>query len=901
MKIIKDSIKILNFPAYLLVNDFDLDNNKKKIYTNGSIPFSMFSLFLQEKMKEKIKFDKLTNSYFSDLFVSVNFNCCYKVKKDGTVLYFTDGKMVEEKVGTYKAILNGKKLRRYLYENGFNIIINGKKEHFVFLERTAAKSRTGNAIFCNKKIFRTLNEYMMMGLDFTKAGKIDIPSLEVYKSLVCSSILDYIDIDKDRICIVSDEYLDFTDVCSVTSYNEQEGIKQEDKLYTVKNNIWDGEGLIDSSISTHNMVLLRNNFFKCCCLSTNIQDFKKKYNIEYFTDMFGNKIENPLIIATPSSIKFFKFSYLFNSKRECWEYWKNHSDQHFGIVKYNKKGRFGKYGQLSYQVVNSLPASYSDMLELMGDELQYINNLKSEDQTYFKLHINNNNQNYTDNFLNTMSNLDERFYKTKLYKRYKDNCIQQYIKELKCSHIKIKNLDYYTVFSLPQLLLRKAAGMDYSWDLEGNIGYCPSFQDEELFCWRNPHISTSNLCNFKNYMFDSDLQFFNLEEGNIVIINCKNNMMNQLGGCDFDSDTIAVTSNKKLLELSKKNTQFKVPVLNIEPEKIQMEYTLENIAECDNKISQQRIGEIVNLSALLLSYYYDIYHKDKTDERLKLLSDMINLLSNSSMTEIDSAKKVYPEQIRSKAILQYVREQCKDILEKEIIKVPKHKITINEKEEFERTGNKDILMKEKETYIKPNFFKFAQEEYKDQYAFRFFNCCSDYIVDILDNHKNRSKRIKPICMDELLVKDKSFEKANRHQIQKTIDRIRAYKSEYTSVQYNKNMDELDKMIEREKIYSELLETIKKMNISSDTIYCILCRMFTEDKEKFLQAKNKKSAAESLDFIRRNKILILNILSFTHREEYVKCFKNMGTGTDHLVEDETGNIVIWGKKYRKEKL
>lgn len=901
MKIIKDSIKILNIKANLLVNEFELDNYKKKKYSNGSIPYSLLSLFLQEKMKVKINFDKLTNSYFSDLFVSVDFNCRHKEKQDDKKIYFTDGKKIEEKTGTYKTIMKSEELRTYLYKNGFDILINDENENFVFLERTAAKSRTGNATFCNEKKYNDLNEYMTMGIDISKIRKVDIPSFEVCKSLVCSSIIDYMDIDKERICVVDDEKMDFTDVCSVTSYNEQEGIKQKDKLYTVKNSIFDGEGLIDSNIAPHNMVLLRNNFFKCCCLSTNIQDFKKKYNIKYFVDMFGNKIENPLIITTPSSIKLFKFSYLFNSLEDCWEYWKNRSDQHFGIVKYNKKGRFGKYGQLSYQVVNSLPATYSDMLELMGDELQYINNLKSEDETYFKLHINNNNQSYTDNFINTMSNLDERFYKTKLYRKYKDSCIQQYIKELKCSHIKIKNLDYYTVFSLPQLLLKKAAGINYEWNLEGNIGYCPSFTDEELFCWRNPHISSSNLCNFKNYLFDEDLQFFNLEEGNIVIINTKNNMMNQMGGMDFDSDTIAISNNSTLLKLSKEHTQFRVPVLDIEPQKIEMEYTLENIANCDNKISQQRIGEIVNLSALLLSYYYEIYHKDKSDKRLKLLSDMINLLANCSMMEIDSAKKQYPEQVRSKAILQYVRDKCSDILVKEIIKVPKNKITEYEREEYEKTKNKNILMKEKETYIKPNFFKFAQEDYKNQYSFRFFDCCSDYIVDILDNHKNRSKRCKYVSMDELLVKDKSFEKANRHQIQRIIDRIKGYKSEYISIHKNKCIDELDKIIEKEKIYSELLESISKMNISSETIYCILCRMFTEDKDKFVQAKNKKPAEENFDFIRRNKILILNTLSSTHREEYVKCFKNMGTGTEHLVEDETGNIVILGKRYRKEKL
>lgn len=901
MKIIDKNIKILNLKANLLVKEFELDNYKKMKYSDGSIPFSLIDLHLQEKIHEKIKFDILTNSYFSDLLISVDFKCCYKEKVDEKHLYFTDGKKIEEKIGTYKVKMNSEDLREYLYENGFDIIINNKKEHFIFIERTAAKSRTGNAVFCNERLFSDLNDYMLLGLPFDKVGEIDIPSLESSKSLVCSSITDYIDIDKDRICIVEDKKLDFTDVCSVTSYTPEEGIKQEDKEYTVHNKIWDGEGLIDSSIAKHNMVLLRNNFFKCCCLSTNIQDFKKKYNIKHFVDMFGNKIENPLLILTPSSLKLFKFSNLFfENREECWEYWKKKSDRHFGIVKYNKKGKFGKYGQLSYQVVNSLPATRSEIEELLQDEINYINNLKSDDETYFKLHVNNNTKSYTDNFLNTMSNLNEDFYKTKLYKRYKDSTIQNYIKELKCSHIKIKNLDYFTVFSLPNLLLRSAAGLSSDWNLEGNIGYCPTFEDEELFCYRNPHISSSNLCNFKNYKFDDDLDFFNIEEGNIVILNTKNNMMNQLGGMDFDSDTIGICNSELLLRMSKKQTQIKVPVLDIEKQEIKLEYNNKNIAKCDNQIKKQKIGEIVNLSALLLSYYYHFYNKDKTDERLKLLSDLINLLANCSMMEIDSAKKFYPEQVRSKAILQYIRESCEDILEKEVIKIPKSQISEQEKEEFEKTGNKDILLKEKETYVKPNFFKFAQEEYKDMYSFRQFDCCSDYIVDILDTKIKRNKRTKTIKMDELLVKNKDYEKANRHQIQKIIDIIKNYKSEYVSLQHDKNLDELDKFIQKEELYNKLLERISKMNVTDSTIYCILIRMFSENKEKFLQNKNRKTAEESLNFIRKNKILILKTLCNTHREEYIRCFKNMGTGTEHLVEDEQGEIEVWGKKYRKEK-
>ena len=107
------------------------------------------------------------------------------------------------------------------------------------------------------------------------------------------------------------------------------------------------------------------------------------------------------------------------------------------------------------------------------------------------------------------------------------------------------------------------------------------------------------------------------------------------------------------------------------------------------------------------------------------------------------------------------------------------------------------------------------------------------------------------------------------------------------------------MIEKEKIYNSLLESITKMKITEDTIYCILCRMFNEDKEKFLQAKNRKKAEESLEFIRHNRILLLSVLCRTHKNEYTKCFKNLNNGTEILIEDENGNIKVWGKTYKKE--
>ena len=62
-KIIEESIRILNLKASWLVESYQLDNNKKKRNSDGAIPFSLFSLYLQKDLKQKIKFDKLTNSF----------------------------------------------------------------------------------------------------------------------------------------------------------------------------------------------------------------------------------------------------------------------------------------------------------------------------------------------------------------------------------------------------------------------------------------------------------------------------------------------------------------------------------------------------------------------------------------------------------------------------------------------------------------------------------------------------------------------------------------------------------------------------------------------------------------------------------------------------------------------
>lgn len=900
MKILKESVHILNLKANMLVNEYEVTNNKKMYHFDGALPYSLLTIELQ-KMGEKFKFEKLTNSYNTYCVVNVDFNCCYKEMKDeDTTLYFTDGKKVEEKKGTYERKMTSQELRKYLYKNGFDLIIDGKKIHYVTFCRSSAKSRVGNRLFIREDLLQhILFDFMRMGITFKEDELLDVPSWLTYESLVCSSIIDTISIDLNNICVVDDIDINYQDVVSVTKLEDGELI-QKDELYNIKNCSTDGEMLINSNIAKYCMELWRNHFFKGCGISTDFKRFKEVYHIEKFIDKWGREFEEPDLVITPSCLKLFKFSYKFNSDLECFEYWKTHCSKEFGIVKHNKhSGNYeGRYGQLSYQVLNSLyTANYSDILSLMSDELQYISNLKSEDESYFKLHINTTSQVINDNFINTMSSLNNDFYKTDTYRTYKQTTIRDYIRNLKCSKIKVKDLDYYTIFGLPQLLLRRAAGLSYECNVEGNICYCPSYKvGEELFAWRNPHISPGNLATLKNEYFDNDIEFFDkLHQGNVCIINSgKSSLMDTFSGCDFDSDTIALTPNKTLVRLVKENTMFKAPVNTITSTKLLRHLNDEEVADVDDKIGQNKIGEICNLAALILSYFSDIYYKDSKDTRLKRLSDLCNMMSVASGIEIDKAKK--NSDVSAKEIIKFVRNELNDILEKETIIVSKQKLTIEEMNEYEKTRDKSILTKEKDALIKPMFFKFAQADYSNQYSFRLFNCPSDYVVKVLDDFNTRMKRTNKIELNSMFIKNKDYEHANRKQVKVIIQKIISYKHEFTNIQYSK-CDALEKMILREELQTKFYEEMSKLKVTSETIYCILVRMFNNKyNDEFI--KNKRMTLEEVNFLKYNKQLVLRVLCDTHREQFKECFMNYQQETEVLVEDENGTITIWGKKYSK---
>lgn len=95
----------------------------------------------------------------------------------------------------------------------------------------------------------------------------------------------------------------------------------------------------------------------------------------------------------------------------------------------------------------------------------------------------------------------------------------------------------------------------------------------------------------------------------------------------FDSDTVMITNNKILYDVAQRNYQhFPVPTKLVESIKLKRYYTPEQQADLDIKTSVNKIGEIINLSAELLSIMWDrLNHGEKIENVMELYADIAQL------------------------------------------------------------------------------------------------------------------------------------------------------------------------------------------------------------------------------------------------------------------------------------
>ena len=613
---------------------------------NSDACFRMFRNFLDNSLdlielekaykricRKKFSFrDKFGNDY-TIAVVNVKFNFIHRSENGKTVKI--------------------RQLREYFYENGF--YIDGI--HYVRYKRSAGSSREGKCLFIDERLYKAMAKWSECGLK----PKTDLASWESYKALSLSSLKGMVNIPLECILFVPDYKSTFTD--EVVSVEIQDGaLTAAHKQTEISNDIWDGESLLDESVFRGNyadkhMLLLRNKFFKSCAFRTKLQKWFQDKNITleelksrgFVT--FATDINQIVMVTTPNSLKYLKFAGGF-TERNIRKWIENINDT-FGVVKWDKSTRFfhGKMVQSSYQLLNTLGLTETQAAELLKPSIDYISLLR-KDVDFMRYH-------FTDAFARekddeepvrpdgladradvifTLMHKCSHFDETELYANFRNDVVKSLKERLKRGHILLNGTNA-TLFGNGPELLKYIAGEEIISELHSGQTYCKRFADKtKLLCARSPHITMGNLYSAENNMQGEIWNYFDLGE-NIVCVNAiEENIQQRLNGCDYDSDTMLLTDDKLLVETAEKYKDlFKVPVCKIETVKKENQ----TLPELDHDTSNNKIGEIVNLSQKLNSLIWDKIHKGESEEKIKEIYGDVCKLAVLSGLEIDKAKRAY--------------------------------------------------------------------------------------------------------------------------------------------------------------------------------------------------------------------------------------------------------------------
>ena len=253
--------------------------------------------------------------------------------------------------------------------------------------------------------------------------------------------------------------------------------------------------------------------------------------------------------------------------------------------------------------------------------------------------------------------VNNRFAETKLYREFLYDLMKSIYKRLKSGHVLVDG-NYSTLCGNPIEMLQATIGQ-FNGESQIGIGNVCSTRfpfGQTLLGSRSPHITMSNVWLPENCQNDMIARYMNSTNEIIYINSIGENVLNKLSGCDFDSDCVMLTDNPILIKAARRNDgKFPIACGYVKAQKHNRRYCAEDIFDLDVKTSSNRIGEIVNLSQELNTKLWDILnHGGKMAEIEAIYEDIckLNVLSN---IEIDKAKREYC--VDSVAELKRIRER----------------------------------------------------------------------------------------------------------------------------------------------------------------------------------------------------------------------------------------------------
>ena len=520
----------------------------------------------------------------------------------------------------------------YHTHNKAGEIVKSETIHYQMLYRTPGKAKKGTVYFICDRLFKKAREFLYMGI---KLPKENAPIVEIgaYSSLITSTIVGRVKIEPENILILKDYDSFFeTNVVSIETNHNKECVAVRRDNYRLKNTMFDGQALIDSSIFpswADGYVLLRQHMFKAAAFCTHVQKFFRDhygdgYDTAVIKDMWGNEhlARDIKLITTDNAIKWNKF----NVSYEYWSDWVRKNDSLFGIVKTAHPSKLGNVQKMSYQMVNTL--DIDSMPEVVAETDAYLQKLQTDDDEF--LRYLEKNQNFSNDFevLVALVKQNRKFLRSDYFRERKKKIINAYVINMKTGKL-IQNADNLVIVGSPYAMLMYSVGEnpedDPTFQCEEDAIQCYTgrFDDGEYLAeFRNPFNSRNNLGLLHNHHHQYFEQYFNFGKLIVAINMCHTDFQDRNNGSDMDSDSIYTTNNQAIVRHARYCYKANPTIVNnIPKEQNKYQNTLENFALIDNKLasSQMAIGESSNLAAINLTYMYN-FKDQKFDDYTCILA-----------------------------------------------------------------------------------------------------------------------------------------------------------------------------------------------------------------------------------------------------------------------------------------
>ena len=722
-------------------------------------------------------------------------------------------------------------IREHLYTHGFDI----DGIHYVRYKRSAGSSRAGRCLFIAEQLYAEMMKWSACGLCADTVS--DQASWQAYIALTLSSIESTIRLPKKAILIIPDKVSRFKTKAVCVKEDTTVGLTAEEEETEIENVIWDGEALLDVSefesagYSDKGMMLLRNRFFKTCAFNTNLQKWFADKGITTVGQLAGyttaRKVEDIKLVITESSLKYLKFMPKDMKLGDAFRLWLDNlyegkTTSTFGVVKTDKKPlhMFGHMAYTNYQLINTINAAPEQIAKFVAPTLDYLGKIQSDPmflRYYAKTasydHITEGLQpmdveNYRHRVIMDMMARTDDFQRTDFYKTYRDELCRSFKERIKNGRILVEG-NYQTIFGNPFEFLYATVHKNYepteSLLFEENEAYTSRFEDGEwMLCARSPHITMGNLYIVQNQSYEEIDEYFNLTTAIVCINAIGNNIQQRLNGCDYDSDTMLVTPNKFLCDAANEEYyHYGVPVCKVDPVgKTDYENSPKGLAKLDALISNNLIGDIVNLSQFLNSLYWnEICYGRSMDEVKWIYLDVCKLAVLSGM-EIDKAKRMYAVDA-GKAL--------------RILKKPR-----------------DAYKKHNDGKL-PDFFRFITEgEAPETDSEVKLNTPMSLLYDIVEGYKSQVKKTRNVPLSDLFELDAKDSGANdTHKKQNIIKIVSEAEKEIRVLRLKaERADEGERSIYLEKaeeIFERCLFAVSK-NIANEHILCMLLKELDKKKD-----------------------------------------------------------------------